>query len=187
MAKNNSKNITNTFYQLKVYKAALDLEVQLNSSTQKTKRSLKYGIVDKAHDDIIDLITKISFAHVYVNDRAEFIKESIDLINKIKIYIRILFDVNGIVKNGFAALELCVENVSKQLDGWYNSVINSPLQGQVASGGTTNNTTTTVNPVVNTVIPNNTNSQVIPNQNKLTQGIGNSLNTQENNSGHAAK
>lgn len=167
MAKNNNNNKSqgNTFYQLKVYKAAVDLERQLNLSTQKTKRSLKYGIVDRSHEEIINLITKISFAHVYINDRAEFIKESIDLVNKIKIYIRVLYDVNGIVSNGFAALELCVENVSKQLEGWYNSVVNPTNNSQqVAIGGTTNNTTaTSANAAVTPTITSN-NQTVIPDQ-----------------------
>ena len=84
---------------------------------------------------------------------------------QIKIYIRVLYDVNGIVSNGFAALELCVENVSKQLEGWYNSVVNLTNNSQqVAIGGTTNNTTaTSANAAVTPTITSN-NQTVMPDQ-----------------------
>lgn len=119
--KKDEKLIPLEFWELPVYKAAVDLEKQFSASTKNTPRILKYGKIDEIHGEIIDLLVKISFSHVLVQDRIKFIEESLDLMRKVKIQIRILFDIRALSAKGFGALVLCEENVSRQLSGWLNS------------------------------------------------------------------
>lgn len=110
------------FYALPVYKAAIELERQFCASTQKTKRQLKYGKVDKIYKEIIDFIVKVAFACDYDGDRVEMIDEALAMMRRIKIQVRIILDLGGMTKNGFAAVVKAEEDVSRQLNGWKNSL-----------------------------------------------------------------
>ena len=110
------------FHSLPVYKAAIDLERQFCASTQKTKRQLKYGKIDRIYQEIIDFIVKVAFACNYEEDRIRFIEESLEMMRRIKIQVRIILDLGGITKNGFAAVAKAEEDVSRQLNGWKNSL-----------------------------------------------------------------
>ena len=111
------------FYALPVYKAAIELERQFCASTQKTKRQLKYGKVDKIYQEIIDFIVKVAFACDYDGDRVKMIDEALAMMRRIKIQVRIILDLGGMTKNGFAAVVKAEEDVSRQLSGWKNSLI----------------------------------------------------------------
>lgn len=111
------------FYALPVYKAAIELERQFCASTQKTKRQLKYGKVDKIYQEIIDFIVKVAFACDYDGDRVKMIDEALAMMRRIKIQVRIILDLGGMTKNGFAAVVKAEEDVSRQLNGWKNSLI----------------------------------------------------------------
>lgn len=110
------------FYALPVYKAAIELERQFCASTQKTKRQLKYGKVDKIYQEIIDFIVKVTFACDYDGDRVKMIDEALAMMRRIKIQVRIILDLGGMTKNGFAAVVKAEEDVSRQLSGWKNSL-----------------------------------------------------------------
>ena len=110
------------FYALPVYKAAIELERQFCASTQKTKRQLKYGKVDKIYQEIIDFIIKVAFACDYDGDRVKMIDEALAMMRRIKIQVRIILDLGGMTKNGFAAVVKAEEDVSRQLSGWKNSL-----------------------------------------------------------------
>lgn len=110
------------FYALPVYKAAIELERQFCASTQKTKRQLKYGKVDKIYQEIIDFIVKVAFACDYDGDRVKMIDEALAMMRRIKIQVRIILDLGGMTKNGFAAVVKAEEDVSRQLNGWKNSL-----------------------------------------------------------------
>lgn len=110
------------FYALPVYKAAIELERQFCASTQKTKRQLKYGKVDKIYQEIIDFIVKVAFACDYDGDRVKMIDEALAMMRRIKIQVRIILDLGGMTKNGFAAVVKAEEDVSRQLSGWKNSL-----------------------------------------------------------------
>ena len=106
------------FHALPVYKAAIELERQFCASTQKTKRQLKYGKVDKIYQEIIDFIVKVAFACDYDGDRVKMIDEALAMMRRIKIQVRIILDLGGMTKNGFAAVVKAEEDVSRQLSGW---------------------------------------------------------------------
>lgn len=110
------------FHALPVYKAAIELERQFCASTQKTKRQLKYGKVDKIYQEIIDFIVKVAFACDYDGDRVKMIDEALAMMRRIKIQVRIILDLGGMTKNGFAAVVKAEEDVSRQLSGWKNSL-----------------------------------------------------------------
>lgn len=110
------------FHSLPVYKAAIELERQFSASTQKTKRQLKYGKVDALHREIVDFIVKVAFACDYEADRIKLIEESLGLMRRIKIQVRIILDLGGMSRNGFAAVVKAEEDVSRQLNGWKNSL-----------------------------------------------------------------
>lgn len=112
------------FHSLPVYKAAIELEHQFCASTQKAKRQLKYGKVDKIYQEIIDFIVKVAFACDYEGDRLKLIEESLEMMRRIKIQVRIILDLGGMTRNGFAAVVKAEEDVSRQLSGWKNSLTN---------------------------------------------------------------
>lgn len=125
------------FSSLHVYKAALDLEKQLCNSTQKTKRVLKYGKVDSIHNDILELIVLIAYSNEFIEERLQYLEEAIDLMKRIMIQFRILLDVNGVSKSGYAALISLAENVVRQLIGWLNSLKNGTAKACKTTAGTT--------------------------------------------------
>ena len=110
------------FHSLPVYKAAIELERQFSMSTQKAKKVLKYGKIDQLYREVVDFIVKVAFACDYDGDRLKLIDESLAMLRRIKIQVRILLDIGGITKNGFAAMVQAEENLGRQLQGWKKSL-----------------------------------------------------------------
>lgn len=110
------------FHSLPVYKEAIELERQFSASTQKAKKALKYGKIDMLHREIVDFIVKVAFACDYECDRITLIDESLEMMRRIKIQMRILLDLGAMTKKGFASVVLIEENLSRQLQGWKNSL-----------------------------------------------------------------
>lgn len=111
------------FHSLPVYKAAIELERQFSASTQKAKRTLRYGKIDTLHREIVDFIVKVSFACDFECDRVALIDEALLMMKRIKIQVRIILDLGGLTKNGFAAVVKAEEDVARQLNGWRNSLV----------------------------------------------------------------
>lgn len=110
------------FHTFPVYKASIELERQFSASTQKTPRILKYGKVDALHRDLVELIVTVAFASEFNSDRKTFIEEALDRMKRFKIQVRILLDLQAITQRGFAAIVKAEEDVSRQLQGWLESL-----------------------------------------------------------------
>ena len=112
------------FYNLPVYKKCVELNRQLAASTQKTPNNVKFGIVKDIHAKLVDIMAIISFASLTNRDKkVGFLKQALKEVKKTQIYIRILFDIRAITKNGFAAVSSLSEDLMRQLTGWLKSEI----------------------------------------------------------------
>lgn len=114
-----------------VYKAALDLDAQYCRSTKKAPQDVKYTHINRLHDTLIEIITVVAFANDTQDpkERADFISWAIDEVRKLKIRVRVLYDLHYITKKGFTAITGAEENVARQLSGWLKSTeerINNP-------------------------------------------------------------
>lgn len=89
-----------------VYKAALDLDAQYCRSTKKAPQDVKYTHINRLHDTLIEIITVVAFANDTQDpkERADFISRAIDEVRKLKIRVRVLYDLHYITKKGFTAI-----------------------------------------------------------------------------------
>lgn len=123
MSKDNQPKQT-PFYKLPVYNTVRMLTIQFQLSTQKTRRTFKYGPCADVEYKLVDLMSKICFAHDYKEDKQktiQFIQKAIDTINYIKIRIRILYDLQAIKPEGFDIITNLEADVSTQLNFWLKS------------------------------------------------------------------
>ena len=115
-------------HQLPVYNKARLLYLQLERSTQKVPLNMKRGKIAEIEGKVFDLMCDISDANEQEKDkraRLEYISQAIKRLHKVKVMVRVLYDLNVITKKGFGAIVLAEENVARQLAGWEKSTISS--------------------------------------------------------------
>lgn len=108
------------YFQFPVYKKEISLIKQLYASTQKTPKSLKYGLVKDIETEIIQSIHLIRQA-ADTSDKVELINQAYEKAKYVQTMIRVIDDLRGFSPRGFAVLSSLSEDVVRQLAGWYKS------------------------------------------------------------------
>jgi hypothetical protein len=114
--------------KLPVYNKTRLLFIQFERSTQKVPINMKRGAISEVEHWLIEIMDTIAFANLSERDRQArllYITEAARTLQKVKVRIRTLYDLNIITKKGFDALILLEGNVDKQLTGWERSIINN--------------------------------------------------------------
>lgn len=106
------------YTNLPVYKASYDLLIQLFIMVHNMNKEYKYSLGEKLKNEAINLIINIYKANtVYKKD--ENINNARENLEVIRLLIRILRDMNQISINKYISLNMDIEDISKQLLGWY--------------------------------------------------------------------
>ncbi len=114
------------YFELPVYKKALDLAKALTLSTQKTPRDIRFTRVTALKNAALDIAEKIAFANGSLDDaeaRARYIGECIGTLRRMEIGVRVLKDCNHITKSGFGAIVAAEGRLGRQLQAWQDSTL----------------------------------------------------------------
>ncbi|MBC8213352.1 MAG: four helix bundle protein [Candidatus Marinimicrobia bacterium] len=110
--------------ELPVYKASYDLLVEIFRFTKNFSKEYKYTVGESLKKETLELITLIYRANT---KRVKFdvLQEARERIEVIRLFIRLLKDLQQISLKKFVFINKQVENVSKQLTGWQQNSRNS--------------------------------------------------------------
>ena len=106
---------------LPVYKATYDLLLGIFLFTKNFSKEYKYTVGESLKKETIDLLTLIFRANVK-RDKYEVLQEARERIEVIRLFIRLMKDMQQISIQNFVQINDKVEMVSKQLTGWQKSL-----------------------------------------------------------------
>lgn len=112
------------YYELPVYKKALELEVCLIRSTNKVNTDFRVGLIVPIKAKIQVIAKKIAFADVKKDERVKFIDEALETLKDVEIDIRCLYDMRVLPKKGWSAIIKAEGELAKQLSSWKKATIN---------------------------------------------------------------
>ena len=108
------------YYELPVYKASYDLLLGIFGFTKNFSKEYKYTVGESLKKETIELIKLIYKANRIFN-KLEPINEAREHTEVIRVLIRLMKDMRQISLKQFVSINEKVENVSRQLAGWYKS------------------------------------------------------------------
>ena len=106
---------------LPVYKATYDLLLGIFLFTKNFSKEYKYTVGESLKKETIDLLTLIFRANVK-RDKYEVLQEARERIEVIRLFIRLMKDMQQISIQNFVQINDKVEMVSKQLTEWQKSL-----------------------------------------------------------------
>lgn len=107
------------YYQLDVYKASYKLLTLIFLHTQNLNKEYKYTFGEKIKKKAFKILIHIYKANSKQNKTKQLSKAKENL-EYIRLSIRLLYDLKVFNDKKVALLNLQIEDVSKQLSGWYN-------------------------------------------------------------------
>jgi len=111
-----------TYNELQIYKIAYDLAMHTFTFTEKMKRSYKYTIGEKLNFNTVELLLRIYKANSRKEERYVQLQSGQEHIEEIRLLFRLSKDLHLITVSRFVVLNEMVENISKQMYGWQQSV-----------------------------------------------------------------
>ena len=105
------------YNDLPVYKATYDLLLEIFRFTKNFNKEYKFTVGESIKNETLELITLIYRANSK-RDRKNIIREAREKIEVIRLFIRLMKDLQQISIKRFVQVNIQVENVSKQLTGW---------------------------------------------------------------------
>lgn len=109
------------YSDLPVYKATYDLLIAIFRFTKDFSKEYKYTVGESLKKETIELLTLIYRANVK-RDKQEVLQEARERIEVIRLFIRLMKDMQQISLKKFVQINESVENVSKQLAGWQKAM-----------------------------------------------------------------
>ncbi len=104
-----------------VYRSSYRLLIEVLGIVDNMKKSHKYTVGERLRDEAIDLSVNILTANQIKVLRADKILKSQENIEAIKLILRVLLETKQVSHGRFSAVSLELDDVSKQLSGWYKS------------------------------------------------------------------
>lgn len=109
------------YSELPVYKSTYDLLLAIFRFTKDFAKEYKYTVGESLKKETIELLTLIYRANVK-RDKQEVLQEARERIEVIRLFIRLMKDMQQISLKQFVQINEVVENVSKQLTGWQKAM-----------------------------------------------------------------
>lgn len=109
------------YSDLPVYKATYDLLIGIFRFTKDFSKEYKYTVGESLKKETIELLTLIYRANVK-RDKQEVLQEARERIEIVRLFIRLMKDMQQINIKQFVQINEAVENVSKQLSGWQKAI-----------------------------------------------------------------
>lgn len=107
---------------LPVYKATYDLLLELFVMNVNLKRDYRYTLGERLRNSVTELAVIIYRANISTEINKEIeLRNALEKIVAIKIYIRMLHDLKQISLKRFAALSGKIEDIAIQLTAWHKS------------------------------------------------------------------
>ena len=106
--------------ELPVYKASYDLLLEIFRFTKEFNREFKYTVGESLKQETLDLITHIYRANSK-KDKIAALQLAREKIEVIRLFVRLLKDLQQISLPKFVQINKQIENVSRQLTGWQKS------------------------------------------------------------------
>jgi hypothetical protein len=108
---------------LPVYKAAYDLLVAIFRMNDNLTKQYKYTLGEALRNTLVELLVTIYKANVDKHEKPLLLRGAIEKIVTIKLYVRLLHDLNQITLKRFTAICDQTEEVRKQLSAWHKSTL----------------------------------------------------------------
>ena len=109
------------YSDLPVHKSTYDLLLAIFRFTKDFSKEYKYTVGESLKKETIELLTLIYRANVK-RDKQEVLQEARERIEVIRLFIRLMKDMQQISVKQFVQINEVVENVSKQLSGWQKAM-----------------------------------------------------------------
>jgi len=109
-----------TYDHLPVYKASYDLLVEIFQFTKNFNREYKYTIGESLKNETIKMITNIYRANSTYS-KSTIIQSARENIEVIRLFVRLLKDLQQIGVKKIVQVNEKIESVSKQLTAWQRS------------------------------------------------------------------
>jgi hypothetical protein len=103
--------------ELPVYKAAYDLLLTVFQFVKDFSREYKYSVGDALKGEAMALMTLLFRANTRL-DREAVLQEARERVEVIRLYVRLMRDLQQVSVKKFVHLNARVETVSRQLAGW---------------------------------------------------------------------
>ena len=107
-----------TYDNLPVYKSTYDFLVEIFIFTKKFTREYKYTIGENIKNETIQLIISIYRANGSQEKRFLLLKEAREILETIRLLLRLTKDLKQISLKDFVNLNEKIESISKQLNAW---------------------------------------------------------------------
>jgi four helix bundle protein len=107
------------FSELPVYKLGYDLLIELYKRTSNFAREYKFTIGERMKNNVTDMLINIYKANKSKKEnREQYIDQARQNVEVVRLLLRISKDLKVIGMKGFVALNVKVEELSKQLASW---------------------------------------------------------------------
>ncbi|MBU0682761.1 MAG: four helix bundle protein [Candidatus Omnitrophota bacterium] len=119
---------------LPVFKKGYDLLIEIYKMTTGLSREYKYTVGEKLKNETLELLLQIYKANVSRGKEIHIdsCRESVEVV---RLLIRLLHDLRQISIKRMIALNVLIENISKQLSGWKKSVSKEMFRNKVEAVG----------------------------------------------------
>ncbi len=107
--------------ELPVYKACYDLLLEIFRFVKGFSREYKFTVGESLKKQTVDLLTLIFRANSR-KDKEQVLQEARESIEVIRLFIRLMKDMQQISLKNFVHVNKKVEDVSKQLTGWQKAM-----------------------------------------------------------------
>ena len=115
--------------ELPIYKATYELVLIIFRFTKNFNREYKYTIGESLKNEVVEAVTNIYRANSN-KDKRPYLKKARENIEVIRLYVRLLKDLHQISTKQLVYVNGYIENISKQLTGWYKSQ-NKIIKGEI--------------------------------------------------------
>ena len=105
------------YQHLPVFQAVYDLVIEIHKRVDNFPRIHRYSIGERIKNigfDLLDLIIKANS----VQDKAIYLQKAEDVLEKLRIYIRLCFDLKILGGKGLEFFARKVDEIGRQLNKW---------------------------------------------------------------------
>jgi len=115
------------YKQLPIYKASYDVLIRIMQVVKNFSKDYRYTLGEKLENEAIELVICVYKANIREN-RKEVIGEMLERIQFLGLFLRISHDMKLISMEHYSQLVEMIDNVSKQTQGWLNSINGKTLE-----------------------------------------------------------
>jgi len=108
------------YNELPVYKTSYDLLLHVFGMVHNMGKEYKYSLGEKLKNEITELLSNIYRAN-RTREKNEHLEKARENLELVRLYVRILKDMQQIGLKKYIFINQKIEGVSKQLAGWHKS------------------------------------------------------------------